>query len=360
MTGMFRKTLITGLGLVLAMAICGSCLAKSTDDLKVRLDRVTLDARDTQLLNVFVSVTNAQGRAIKNLDSFQFSLFADGELWPGPTRTESLVVTNRPLAYAILLDNGEEAVVSFSEVRNTVADFIVEMGFQNPGAVLSYNGRPRMVGEDSSDTQKLAESVRNLAPEPGRPLLYDGIPAGLGALSDINREYGVGLNRRALIVLTDGRDLGSLSTLEKAAEKVQASGAVLFVVEYGAGPIQVMDYLANLASATGGASFPADSPGGLGAAMMDVADRLKYQYVLTGVTDLEQIADRSLSLAVQVDHGGLRATGRRGFMGPQISKSSFTLTGGYVAALVLILLVCVIRKLKPMVFWPRPERSANS
>jgi tight adherence protein B len=135
----------------------------------------------------------------------------------------------------------------------------------------------------------------------GGTSVYDGIETGVGALGDEGS--------RSLLVLSDGADTGSDSTLEVASRTAADAGVVVDVVSLARAARA--DELAGLSEATGGRVIPAD-PAALGKVFGEQADALAHQLLLSfdapsGVTDDASI-DVTLAAGGQTFHDSALVT----------------------------------------------------
>ena len=87
--------------------------------------------------------------------------------------------------------------------------------------------------------------------------LYDAVELSVARLQRMSN------STRILVLLTDGRDRGSRSTLAKATASAQRANVIVYAIAAGAGADRAP--LAQLASATGGRLFDASDMTGLGA-----------------------------------------------------------------------------------------------
>jgi tight adherence protein B len=121
--------------------------------------------------------------------------------------------------------------------------------------------------------------------------LYDAVALGSRALAD---EASQG---RVLIVLTDGDDVSSRTTLDKAAVAARRAGAAVYAIGIegeGFSP----DALTEIASVTGGSYFPASSSAAVGAAYRSIAEQLRRTWRVTYLTAARPGESVKLSTAI--------------------------------------------------------------
>jgi tight adherence protein B len=107
--------------------------------------------------------------------------------------------------------------------------------------------------------------------------LYDAIALGAKALT------GEPQAGRVIVVLTDGDDVSSKTTLAKAAAEAKHAGVSVYAIGIEGSGFSP-GALTQVATSTGGAYFPAASSSGLEAAYRSVAERLRRTWRLTYTT----------------------------------------------------------------------------
>ncbi|MCW6007798.1 VWA domain-containing protein [Micromonospora sp. CPCC 205371] len=135
---------------------------------------------------------------------------------------------------------GPAGLTRFDVAARAVVQTLGQMGARDefglwtfPGAGGKGQRQPVPIAAGSErHRQRIAEALRGARPQGGTPL-YDTIVAGMRAVA----APAPGVDRRALLVLTDGKDTGSAASTEDARRAVRdltgRTGAVLFVVATG-------------------------------------------------------------------------------------------------------------------------------
>ena len=107
--------------------------------------------------------------------------------------------------------------------------------------------------------------------------LFDAVSLGSRALAD---EASQG---RVLIVLTDGDDTSSRTSLDKAAAQARRAGAAVYAIGIEGDDFSP-DALTDVAQATGGSYFPAKSSSAVSAAYAQIAEQLRRTWRVTYLT----------------------------------------------------------------------------
>lgn len=181
--------------------------------------------------------------------------------------------------------------------------FLAEMPDGTRVGVVVFGDAPALVAPVSDDRGAAAAALDPIAAT-GETALYDAVTLGLAQFS------GDESTRQALVVLSDGADTASESTLEAATTAVTDAGA-----EFAAVELVTSEYdgsaLRTLAAAADGAVLSVNDPGQLASLYSEVAADLLNRYAVTytsatggqatidlsvGSGDLEFATQRSITL----------------------------------------------------------------
>lgn len=213
--------------------------------------------------------------------------------------------TDRPLALAFLIDVSGSQEYTLPEEKAAARSFI-ENVFQSSRdlvAIIPFTGLAYLEQELTRDVlsvYKVLQRVEVASPAylgSGRPLT--GIPTGPGLLAP--PEEGTtaiwdavaltsgnvlakapGQRRRAIILLTDGRDTTSRLAKSDAINSTLAAEAVVYVIGIGDNKFEGVDKgtLRELAQRTGGRAFFPDKKFDLTAAFAEIQQELRTQYLI--------------------------------------------------------------------------------
>jgi hypothetical protein len=107
----------------------------------------------------------------------------------------------------------------------------------------------------------LRTALENLHAVPFRGVPKDGGPAPATLLYDavnstIRDQFQDVTGRKALLVISDGVDIGSCQTIEGAIRAAQSANTILYGICYRNSKVSGCPYLQSLADPTGGRMFP--------------------------------------------------------------------------------------------------------
>ena len=191
---------------------------------------VAVFSAETSLVNVAVTVEDAQGRPIDGLTARDFVVAEDGRrqkiemcarMGEGGGRSTSLDV-------ALLVDTSDSMLETLRRSQDVAVRFLTSLPNAQEIIVVFFDQTQRLEHFDREHPEALFERVRTL-PEGGNTAVRDAIAFSLRALAKSN-------GRSALVLLTDGID--TVSTTEPAAldKAVQSHAVTIYPVAYPASP----------------------------------------------------------------------------------------------------------------------------
>lgn len=167
---------------------------------------------------------------------------------------------------------------SLVDAANGARSFVAAKPAADRIEVIAFGSHPVKLTQFSSATIDADDALRtmNIDPKSGTAL-YDAIVLGAGALK---AEQSAG---RVLIVLTDGKDVSSKASLDKAIKSARAAGVAVYPIAI-AGPDFTAEPLQRIARETGGDYHRAASSGTLKQIYRSIAAELARTWRVTYIT----------------------------------------------------------------------------
>lgn len=275
---------------------------------------------DVCLIDLFAVVSNRWGDPIPGLAAEDFHIrMGDREMAVTDFREAHQV----PLALGLLVDSSESMTLIMEGTKEAGKRFLERTLVTGDEAFLiDVDTVPRLVREMSPSPGELTEAFDDLEPG-GTTALYDAILMGLLRLE---RHQG----RRALVVLTDGQDVGSDFGPELCRRHAEHAGVPIYVLAMNGLPEESSTVGRNLrlealARRTGGRVFWVSSVDGIDRAYTEIdrayaeidrayaeiAEELRSQYVLGIGSDRLLSEEELTAIDVQVDRPGTRVRATR-------------------------------------------------
>lgn len=269
------------------------------------------------LVTVITSVTDSAGNQVNDLNEKDFELYEDDSLQniAGFYREGQI-----PLRLIFLFDTSGSIRHRFDFEQRAAAQFfrnVIRRGDQ--AALMSVSTDSKIELQLTSDVDQLVSALAQLKPQ-GATALYDAMIAAAKYLRPTE-------GRHVMVVLSDGSDTVSTSTLAQALAEAQKSDAVIYGVHStGVAPSASVQDLAGefvlkaMCEDTGGRAFfppiyedQRKETRDLDEIYKRLAAEVRAQYVLTYYGRNETRSGTFKAIRVEVKRPGLQVRARRGY-----------------------------------------------
>ena len=255
---------------------------------------------DTALVNIPFSVSDREGRSILGLKQENFTLFEDGK----PIKIEYLSTQDNPLNVVLMLDTSRSAVERFDKIKNAATEFIKQLRPNDKCMIVSFDSTARVKSEFTENQKLLDKAIKRtvLGEKPGT-LMRDAISV------IVEKELPKVTGRKAIILITDGKDAGSVIGEIDLLRKLAESDAPIYSVLYETVPFasssqepidikkydkkklkqyqiaqqkkneEAASFMQKLAEITGGRSYRKEIDN-LSEAFVTVTEELRKQYLI--------------------------------------------------------------------------------
>jgi len=177
--------------------------------------------RPTQL--VTVTVTDPQGRYVPGLQRDDFALYENGV----PQEiTYFNTGENEPVSIGLIVDTSGSMVGKIDRARFALRRLLDTIRRQDEVFVEAFNHQPILLQDFTDSRMLLAQAVASLRPV-GGTALYDAILDGLHRVKRGRHQ------KKALIVVSDGVDTASLSSLHQVVNAARRSGVLIYAIGIG-------------------------------------------------------------------------------------------------------------------------------
>lgn len=209
------------------------------------------------LVALTVTVTNGRQEFVSGLSADDFAVYDNGVRQP----IAYFASADVPLDLALVVDASASMRGRVELVRRAVAGLLEVMREDDRAALVAFRDTVRLVRPLTGDLPAVDRAIRELSPM-GGTALYQALYVSLDLIA--RDAPGPDLRRRALVVLSDGRDTASLISLEHVLERAKQAGVAIYVValrselqisEDGGNYAPSIYGLRQLAVQTGGRSF---------------------------------------------------------------------------------------------------------
>ena len=212
--------------------------------------KYTLSVTQINADTAYVRVLSKQGHAVRKLDADDFVITKDGDTANIISCTATTTASAKDLAITFVLDNSGSMFHSYDSLTKYLDTFIDSLGegltgnamaFDNVERKRTYDGTNReflFIASSEFTEDKIAlenfwhsyDSIRtDLTP------LYEATLKGLERIID-RRRGGDSLRREVMMVVTDGGDNASSTSIEKLSQLASVMPITLFTINYNSDP----------------------------------------------------------------------------------------------------------------------------
>ena len=218
------------------------------------------------------TTTFRDGRPVNDLQESDFKVLDDGK----PVKVAKFEhVANLPLSIGLAIDTSESMRPRMSEAQKAASAFFANVLHAGDKAfVVAFDLRPEMVQKWSPNGGDLSAGLAKLRTGDSTAL-YDAVAFSLYNFAGVK-------GRRALIVLTDGRDTSSKLTFDQTLEYARRAGVPIYGIGIGIAPtaVDVRFNFGKLCNETGGTVFYIDQASDLKRIYDQIESELRSQYLL--------------------------------------------------------------------------------
>ncbi|HEU5351469.1 MAG TPA: VWA domain-containing protein [Terracidiphilus sp.] len=176
----------------------------------------------TDVDEVVLNATVLEGnRLVQNLKAGDFKVYEDGV----EQKIISFQHTDLPVSMGLVVDNSGSMADKRPAVNKSALDLVEASNPQDEAFVVNFSDEAYIDQEFTSSVAKLRDGLSHIDSR-GGTALYDAIVASADKLvADGKRP------KQVLVVITDGEDNASMTTLEQTIERVQQlSGPVIYSI----------------------------------------------------------------------------------------------------------------------------------
>jgi VWFA-related protein len=214
-----------------------------------------------------------QQHLVTNLDKPAFAVFEDRV----PQTITSFHREDVPVAMGIVIDNSGSMREKRDKVNQGVLNLIRASNPSDETFVVNFTQDSYLDQDFTSDINLLQQALQKVSMQ-GSTALYDAIIASAVHLKNNHR-----VERKVLLVITDGRDNASQETLQQATRRLQQeNGPTVYAIGLLGDELSQSgrDALQSLATTTGGAAFFPNSLDEVDEITRTVARDIHSQYTI--------------------------------------------------------------------------------
>lgn len=332
------------LSLCLILFVCATSI-QAQDKSQDKSDDTPVRIQST-LISVPAIVSDREGRYIAGLKAGEFKLYEDGI----EQQIAFFEATEEPINVALLIDTSRSTTRILDEIKDSAMDFLRELRPQDRAMIVAFDYDVHVLSPLTNNRKTLERAIREAEiGEMVGTVLRDAV------IEVTHRQFKKVDGRKAVVLLTDGKDHRSNISEEELLSEAAESGAMIYTIYYetmGAGlrrgrgfPRQdgggrrrerrfprrdnnperderrerraqrnetAVKFLTELADVSAG-RFYTSSADDLRDTFGSIADELRHQYHLGFYPDSEKLDGKPHSIKVKVSRSGAVVRARRNY-----------------------------------------------
>ena len=263
-----------------------------------------------EITSITVTVIDREGHPVRGLGQAAFEVYEDGVRQTITQFTRERV----PIGLGVLLDMSDSMFGKrMDDARAAVDTFLFDLLDQSDAFfVMAFNHKPRALTGWTREQGDVRHALAGLRPS-GGTAIYDAIVAALPLIEQRTRE------RAAIVVISDGADTASTTTLRELRPALRRSDAFIYAIAIDSPERQPINTRVNPAALreitgeSGGRTEIVQNSAQLEEAAKAIAEELNSQYVL-GYTPPHAADGQFHSLRVRVAGSDDRVRARQGYV----------------------------------------------
>ncbi len=179
---------------------------------------------DTRLVSVPVVVSDRNGRYIPSLTREDFTILQDGVT----QRIEFFATNDEPLTVALLIDTSQSTRPVLEDIKDSARSLVKLLRPHDRAMVVAFDYTTHVLCTLTSDTRELRKAIDRAE-----------IPRGIvgttlreAAFQTIENTFRPIKGRKAVIVLTDGKDFGSRIAADELLQSLEESDTMVYSVMF--------------------------------------------------------------------------------------------------------------------------------
>jgi len=262
----------------------------------------------TEIVSLFVTVADAQGRLVPDLTKDDFEIL-DNDKVQSIIYFENVI---QPISVVVMLDTSGSMTGSISLLKEAAEQFLLRLLPADQGRVGAFNDKIQISAHFTKNRDELIGDVKELDFGNGTRL-WDAVLMSLDELKGIE-------GRRVVLVFTDGEDTESRTRLGATIDRARLDDAMVYAIglesNFFNGQRMIRSQpdggLRKIADETGGGYFELKKTADLAPTFTRVAQELHAQYVM-GFTPT-QLDGKIHKLLVRIKKPGMTARARRSYV----------------------------------------------
>jgi len=239
---------------------------------------------DTRLVVLHASVSDRKGKLLTNLDRGAFKVFENGE----PQQVKVFRREDVPVSLGIIIDDSGSMMNKRSRVEAAALAMVRESNRQDEVFIVNFNDEAYLDVPFTSDMKKMEQGLARIDSR-GGTAMRDAINMSLDYTKKEAKR-----DKKVLLVVTDGNDNASGTSLEKVVSRSNQSDVLvyaigLFTEEEKREASKAKRALNELTTATGGLAFYPKDVSEVQSLAVEIAHDIRNQYTIAYTPSIQAL-----------------------------------------------------------------------
>jgi VWFA-related protein len=254
---------------------------------------------DTRLVVLHASVVDKKGKLVTNLNQANFKVFENGQ----PQQVKIFRREDVPVSLGIIIDDSGSMMTKRARVEAAALSLVRESNPQDEVFIVNFNDDAFLDVPFTSDAKKLEQGLARIDSR-GGTAMRDAINMSLDYMKQEAKK-----DKKVLLVITDGNDNASTSSLEKLVQRSNQSDTVvysigLFTDEEKHEAVKARRALNELTMATGGLAYYPKEVSDVQALAVEIAHDIRNQYTIAYTPTIQALDGSYRQIKVTADAPG--------------------------------------------------------
>jgi VWFA-related protein len=254
---------------------------------------------DTRLVVLHASVTDRKGKLVTNLNRDAFKIFENGQ----PQDLKIFRREDIPVSLGILIDDSGSMMSKRARVEAAALAMVRESNPDDEVFIVNFNDDAYLDVPFTSDMHKLEQGLGRIDSR-GGTAMRDALSMSLDYMNKNAKK-----DKKVLMVITDGNDNASNTSLEKVVARSNQADTLIYAIglftdEEKREATKARRALNELVNATGGLAFYPKDIGDVQAQALEIAHDIRNQYTIAYSPSIQQLDGSYRQIKVTVDAPG--------------------------------------------------------
>ena len=274
---------------------------------------VASERLEVNLVELFVVVTDKDGRPVRGLDQTEFEVREDGVLQDVTLFSDA---SDLPITLGMAIDSSASMFVKLPGVQKAATDFLRStFREQDRAFIVDFDSEPRLARATTGDLDRIVHAIDGLEAS-GRTALWESMVFSLVQLQGVS-------GRKALVVFSDGADEDDQFPFRSAMTVARKMQVPIYLILMKKKPkeatglsLLVRSFTSRvdrLVEGTGGRVFYAKEYDNLGKVYEDIEEELRSQYLLAFYPKEPSRGESWRTIKIEVAKKGLEARTLEGY-----------------------------------------------